>query len=377
MNLIGSGRAYNSTYMTEDRVRFREPRFAGRALGFCAALAGVLIPMSPVPATLAAPPAVEAQEAPSPPPEDSPKTPPAAADARKVFGKIRGAVYDSKKKPLAGMMVQLISKDEGGLLQVTGTDEKGQYLFQDLPPGAYDVEVGAEGYRQQRKGKILVRPPFRNIVDFQIEPLRPGEAAGSGSLLPGPPKRTASPETTGTGDRVAVRGRLLDQQKRPVQEASVTFIPLVGKGVYQASSGVDGTFSIDLVPAGRYRVRVVSPGHVALDLDSVEVQAPHGLDLRLLLVDYPLNIKGDQDTTLLPEQPQPIPSRPSSSQESAPRESPPPPRGIAEAASTKWQLRRRPAGRFAGWPHAGAVLYTTGEKHNVLSEVRTCLTGRR
>src|SRR5882672_7016181 len=122
--------------------------------------------------------AVPAQDGPKPPPEAAPAAPPGGSVAvapaapqapttqpeRKLAGRIRGTILDLLKKPVAGLLVQCASKDEKGVLRVTGTDEKGQYLFQDLPPGMYELEVGAGADREIHKGKIEVRPPFQNIV---------------------------------------------------------------------------------------------------------------------------------------------------------------------------------------------------------------------
>ena len=224
--------------------------------------------------------------------------------SRRILGKIKGCIADGTKKPLPGLMVQLVASDASGLLRVTGTDESGHYVFQDLPAGSYDIVVGADGYAQQRKGKIQVRPPFQNIVDFLLA-LTPVSAAPSAALKspPQPMPSPAGPEAT-----VPVRGRLIDQQKRPVAEVSVTFVALQGKGIFQTFSGEDGGFALPPLPAGRYRVVVVSPGHVSLDLKAVEVSPLGGLDLELSLVDYPLNFKGRQDDMLPREEPRPAPS---------------------------------------------------------------------
>jgi hypothetical protein len=226
---------------------------------------------------------------------------------------IRGAVVDAKRRPMAGLMVQLAARGERGLLRVTGTDERGEYVFSDLPAGVYDVELAVDG-RRQRKESIAVRPPFRNIVDFQIgagdagpqsagpprviPPAGPAPAPGSG----GAP--AAAPETTAP---VAVRGRFVDVRKRPIPEVSVTLVALQGGGTFQTFSGEDGAFLIDAVPPGPYRVLVSSPGHVALDLKSVDVTPGRGLDLSLSLVDYPLNFKDRRGETPPREEPREAP----------------------------------------------------------------------
>lgn len=266
-------------------------------------------------------------------PQEARDAPPAAGTAggRTVLGMVRGTVYDAQRKPVAGLMVQLVARAEGGLLRVTGTNERGQYVFADLPPGVYDVELTLDE-RRQRKNSITVRPPFRNIVDFQVD--ETPAPAGPARKLPIPPAGTAvapgSATTPGAGAtpdgasgagaagaaaggagpaaaRVAVRGRFLDSGKRPVAEVSVTLVALEGGATYQAFSGDDGTFAVDGVTPGRYRVLVASPGHVALDLKSVEVTPAHGLNLELTLVDHPLNLRDPGSETPPREEPLPAP----------------------------------------------------------------------
>jgi len=222
-------------------------------------------------------------------------------------------VYEGKKKPAAGCMVQLTSRGQDNLLRVTGTDERGHYIFKDLPAGTYDIEVGTEEETLRKKERIEVRPPFRNIVDFEITP---------GSLAKGPPGAMAQladvlkqkanaggpdAESKGTPtaplEKVQVRGIFLDAQRRPLAEISIMLLSLEDKGMYQTYSEVDGTFSVAAVPPGAYRVLVVSPGYVSIDLKRVTVAQGSGLNLSLTLVDYPLSFKGRTEDHLPPEEP--------------------------------------------------------------------------
>ena len=241
---------------------------------------------------------------------------PEGRTVRSVFGTIMGTVFDPKKKPLAGWMVQLSSRGDDSQLRVTGTDDNGQYVFKDLPAGTYDIEIQAENEAARKKGRIEVRPPFRNIVDFLVGPQsqeKPNLVAG---LAAEARKKAAGAGTTAPdGDvaadaarQVPVRGTFLDAQKRPVSEVSVTLVALEGKSTFQTFSGDNGSFAIPAVPPGRYRVLVFSPGYVPIDLKSIEVSPASGLNLSLSLVDYPLNTKERPQERLPREQPLPAPS---------------------------------------------------------------------
>jgi len=256
----------------------------------------------------------EPQASPTPAPAEEPAP---RRTLREVVGTILGRVYDTKNKPVVGWMVELSSKGQEAMLRVTGTNEKGEYVFKDLPAGVYDIEVGAGTEGSKKKGKIEVRPPFRNIVDFQIGADGDKGAAGTNPLevalkkrvpggAPGAAATSGAPagETPGT---VPVRGLFLDSEKRPIAEVQVTFAALEGRGIYQASSGDDGVFTIPAVLPGSYRVQVTSPGYVALELKSVEVSPGSGLNLSLSLVDYPLNFKGRPEAQAPREEPLPVP----------------------------------------------------------------------
>ncbi|MBI1951589.1 MAG: carboxypeptidase regulatory-like domain-containing protein [Acidobacteria bacterium] len=250
--------------------------------------------------------------------QDRPAPAPEAPPVRQVVGTITGTVHDGLKKPIVGCMVQLTSRGQDGMLRVTGSDEKGHYVFKDLPAGTYDIEVGTAEDLTRRKERIEVKPPFRNIVDFEIGPRTEGQGRQdlSTALLtealkkaaagrPGPGGAAAPADPAGT---VPVRGTFVDARKRPIPEVSVMLLSLEGKGTFQDFSGMDGTFSLPAVPPGRYRVLVASPGYVSIDLKAVDVSPAKGLNLSLSLVDYPLNFKGRTEDRLPPEEPLPVPS---------------------------------------------------------------------
>lgn len=263
--------------------------------------------------------------------QDQPDPAPPSPPARQVVGTITGTVYDAQKRPIVGSMVQLTSRGQDGMLRVTGTNENGHYVFKDLPAGTYDIEVGTLADVTRRKERIEVRPPFRNIVDFEMGPQEgdkyrqdaaarlaevlekkraAGQAGPAGAAAPGGPAAA-----------VTVRGTFVDAQRRPIPEVSVMLLALEGKGTFQTFSGVDGTFSLPAVPPGRYRVLVASPGYVSIDLKAVDVSPASGLNLSLSLVDYPLNFKGRTEDRLPPEEPLQAPSERPTSPASGPRNS--------------------------------------------------------
>src|SRR5438445_213513 len=113
---------------------------------------------------------------------------------------------------------------------------------------------------RRKRGAIGPRRPPRHRPRRPARRGRGGRSSTGSAVTPAP---TAAPGAQADAEALApVRGTLLDQERHPVAEVSVTFVPQSGKGIYQAFSGEDGKFTFGSLPAGRYRVLVASPGHV-------------------------------------------------------------------------------------------------------------------
>src|ERR1700722_19715185 len=63
--------------------------------------------------------------------------------AAQGFG-ISGTVRDPDRKPLANVAVELMTRSSGR--RITGTGEKGGYVFPGLAPGDYQVSFELAGY---------------------------------------------------------------------------------------------------------------------------------------------------------------------------------------------------------------------------------------
>jgi hypothetical protein len=153
-----------------------------------------------------------------------------------------------------------------------------------------------------------VKAPFQNIVDVPMLRGGPPRAPGPIPGVPGPgtPENSAA-NVAPVVPPVTVRGALLDGDRHPVVDVTVLLVALQETRLYQAMSGPDGAFTIDGVVPGRYRAVVRSPGHMPVDLKSVEVKPEAGLTLNLSLVDFPLNFKARAEGSPPPETPRPLP----------------------------------------------------------------------
>ena len=65
--------------------------------------------------------------------------------ASQATGRIAGWVTDSSGATITGAEVTAVSKATSGVWEIS-TDRGGHYAFLVLPPGAYDITVGAKGF---------------------------------------------------------------------------------------------------------------------------------------------------------------------------------------------------------------------------------------
>lgn len=94
------------------------------------------------------------------------------------YGRIAGKVLDAKTgKPLAGASVVLQGAELGA-----ATDEQGEYLIFNVPPGKWRLAASFIGYQDGRAKSVRVRPSETTVQDFRLKPVE----YGFGTPAPGP-----------------------------------------------------------------------------------------------------------------------------------------------------------------------------------------------
>ncbi len=84
------------------------------------------------------------------------------------FGRLEGKVRDAEtNEPLIFAPVTLFRNDEQ--VAVVQTDEKGNYLVQNLTPGKYIVEVSYVGYQTENIEKVLISARKTTKLDFKLK----------------------------------------------------------------------------------------------------------------------------------------------------------------------------------------------------------------
>ncbi len=111
----------------------------------------------------------------------------AAADrcAAQGFG-ISGTVRDPNRKPLANVAVELVTRSQGR--RITGTDEKGGYVFTGLAPGEYQVSFELAGYITiVRTVSVKFDKDPKDDDKGNDKDAKDGDQAGDATLVPDEP----------------------------------------------------------------------------------------------------------------------------------------------------------------------------------------------
>src|SRR5438128_10199914 len=86
----------------------------------------------------------------------------AAADG----GSIGGTIVDAFGAAVGAAPVALLH--DGQAVKQTTSDGKGEFVFQAVPSGRYQVEVNAAGFSKQTSAPVFVAASGRSVVDVAL-----------------------------------------------------------------------------------------------------------------------------------------------------------------------------------------------------------------
>src|SRR5271168_634338 len=72
-----------------------------------------------------------------------------------IFGSVRGIIHDPQHRPVDNAMVMIKSKSSDWSASTT-SDANGEFLFNGVALGEYEVTVVAKGFTQSSQGVVVV-----------------------------------------------------------------------------------------------------------------------------------------------------------------------------------------------------------------------------
>ena len=196
---------------------------------------------------------------------------------------VAGTVTDPTQEPLAKAIVTLSSNDR--VLQ-TQTSARGQFRFESVPRGAYDLECKAHGFRRLKVSVDLSgadAPPLAIVLE--VGPMPDLEECGphpsiAYSLVD--PKR---PQVAGV-----VRNY---ENRKPLPRARLVLTRVDDSRIHSRTVATDeGSFGFEKLTPGRYELRISRHGYFPAEVkqllvpneNSVTVDIPMKRDDQKLIV---------------------------------------------------------------------------------------------
>ena len=151
-------------------------------------------------------------------------------------GAIRGVIQDAKGQPLPRALVEVRG------LAMARTDSKGRFSFTKVPAGLQQLTARASDSESRSE---QVRVKFNETVESRMQL----------SLASRIPKLGDKLITPGAGS--VLRGRVTDNQNRPVPGAKISALSAIGSsGAVSVHTRTDGSFEIRDLKPGSYKVLV-------------------------------------------------------------------------------------------------------------------------
>ncbi len=202
--------------------------------------------------------------------EITPRNPydPATPPELQAKAEVRAAVSTGGLAAASGQPVAI--RASGRVIRSGATDGDGAFVFDQLVPGSYEVEVGATGFA-----------PVAITVA-----LRAGDRLDLGTIRLQPLSGASAAVITGT---VLLAGRT---------EHTGTLVEAMGRS-YSATTTTSGAFRLDVIP-GTYLLRVSHPEYSEQSVPTFTVAAGEQHDLSVLTLESnPATIAGHVDGELI------------------------------------------------------------------------------
>ena len=185
--------------------------------------------------------------------------------------KLQGRAFVDRNQRVMGCSIQVRADNDPSRLFLTSADKAGTFSVAMLPDGDYSFVVRRDGFEPVVKERVSLRFPFRAVVDVKMQP----------------GQDTPRPFAVGepSGETAHITGRVLGLDNQPLRDIRVRFVhPEGAHDPIQFQTGGKGTFAIDALPVGAWRIDTQGVGYIAL---RDELRIDGDLELALVLVPQP------------------------------------------------------------------------------------------
>ena len=198
-------------------------------------------------------------------------------------GQVRGAISYGRHVPSVGAVVLLRPEKGASPLYAATTGAAGTFGFDGVPDGTYRAEVHREGYVTQLKTGIVVRAPFRAVVEVVLAP---------GAATKAPPE--AADGDAGLAGHVRIAGGA------PIAEVHARLVrPDAEDDPKTALTDASGGFVFPGLKAGRWRIELQGAGLLPL---RAELDLAGDVVLDAALAQQPANFQPPAEDLIVPEE---------------------------------------------------------------------------
>ncbi|HEX4822890.1 MAG TPA: carboxypeptidase-like regulatory domain-containing protein [Candidatus Polarisedimenticolaceae bacterium] len=213
----------------------------------------------------------------------APATPATPTTPAHPAGQIRGAISYGRHFPSVGAVVLMRPEKASSPLYAATTGATGAFGFDGVPDGTYRAEVRREGYVTQVKTGIIVRAPFRAVVEVVLAP-------GAASIAPA----DAADGDAGLAGHVRISGGA------PIAEVHARLVrPDAEDDPKLALTDASGGFVFPGLKAGRWRIELQGAGLLPLRAD---LDLSGDVVLEAALAQQPANYQPPAEDLIVPEE---------------------------------------------------------------------------
>lgn len=163
-------------------------------------------------------------------------------------GTIKGQVVDSTNKGIVNAMVTLQNKESKKSMEIENTISNGNFQFENVPDGEYQLVVSKDGFNEHEKDIIIKSGKTTDII-FSLSPKK---------IEIKKEIKNTSDTTTEQGKKGIIKGTILSADKTPI--SGVRIMIESNDITIMTISGPDGTYTLRDLPDVRYTLTVSKTG---------------------------------------------------------------------------------------------------------------------